>query len=261
MIRTGTGTRNSVRLFHRTPDGRGVSPIKIVSTTLIFFDIDGTILSTNGAGKVAFSMALHEAHNLDDPLAEVTFAGATDWGIYEQTLAKHGVTPTTKSREKFFAAMEQALKKTLISGKPFTYPGAAESISRLANHPRVQLGLITGNTEACARVKLGYFDLEQYFPFGGFGSDHPDRVEIARIAMKRAAIHSSGPGPVQYDQRILIGDTPADIDAAHGIGATALAVLTGDFNEDTLRSAGADIVAQGIPSALARGPTFPGHVK
>jgi phosphoglycolate phosphatase-like HAD superfamily hydrolase len=222
------------------------------SKTLLLFDIDGTILSTNGAGKKAFAMGLREAHGLDDPLVDVSFDGATDWEVYDRIMAKHEIAPSEKSRERFFAAMGRALQTTLADGAPFVYPGAADSIHMLAGRLDVQLGLVTGNAEACARLKLGHFDLDRHFPFGGFGSDHAERVEMARIAVGRAEIHR--PAGVEYGSRVLIGDTPADIQAAHSIGALAVAVTTGGLAEDELHTAGADVVARNIPSAIARVP-------
>ena len=222
-------------------------PLNQISCVL--FDIDGTLLSANGAGHRAFSRALLRTFGLEEPMRHVSFAGATDLMVFDQIMTEKGVTPSREERETFFVQMAEELEAALDAGDPFLYEGVQPVVAQLAADRKFLLGLVTGNAEQCARIKLGRFELDHLFPFGGFGYDHADRNKIAGYAVERAHRHAGS------EQRIhrfyLVGDTPADIRAAQAIRAVSVGVTTGFSTGRALRAAGADFVIDDM-TALPR---------
>ena len=212
----------------------------MTNATVVLFDIDGTLLDMRGAGRKAFVRALKTVFGWDDEIPYINFAGNTDLNVLQQVMEKHGRTLTEDDRRRFFDRMPIDLAQTAGEAELVIYPGVKELLEKLSADERVLLGLVTGNVEACARIKLWQFDLHEHFVLGAFGDDHADRAEIARLAMKRVR------GRLQPGQDIaglfLVGDTPYDIAAAKTIGAKSIAVATGKFDVDALREAGADHV-------------------
>src|SRR5207344_2386290 len=100
------------------------------------------------------------------------------------------------------------------------------------------LGLVTGNVEAAAHIKLHRARLNRFFSFGGYGSDSSDRGQITRIALTRAALVYGG--DLDADQAIVVGDTPRDVDGAHAAGIECVGVASGHYTVDQLREADAD---------------------
>jgi phosphoglycolate phosphatase-like HAD superfamily hydrolase len=119
-------------------------------------------------------------------------------------------------------------------------PGVAELLDRLTGEGRL-VGLITGNTEPAAHIKLARADLNKYFAFGGYGSDANERVDVCRKALDRA--ERAAGGELDRAESIAVGDTPLDVAAGHGAGIRVLGVATGEYTTDQLDEAGADWVA------------------
>ena len=212
----------------------------MTKTTVVLFDIDGTLLDMRGAGRKSFVRALKTVFGWDDDIQYVNFAGNTDLNVLQQVTEKHGRALTDDDRKRFFAQMPVELARTAGEAELVIYPGVRELLERLSSDARVMLGLVTGNVEASARIKLWQFDLHGHFVLGAFGDDHADRTDIARLAMTRVR-DSLKPGQ-EIGGLFLVGDTPFDIAAAKTIDATSLAVATGKFGVDALRNAGADHV-------------------
>jgi len=210
------------------------------SLTVVLFDIDGTLLNIHGAGKRAFSRALEELFGWHDELAYINFAGATDRLVFRRVVREHGQAVRAEDERRFFEALPRHLER-LVRDAPHTlHRGVRRLLGVLHEHPRSLVGLVTGNIESCAHIKLDQFGLGAFFDFGGYGSDHENREEIARIALARARERlASG-------QRIgsvfLVGDALSDVAAAKAVGAQSLAVTTGWHGRDELMAAGADAV-------------------
>jgi phosphoglycolate phosphatase len=211
--------------------------LNVESSTLVLFDIDGTLLDLHGAGRKAFALALEDAFEWADEIEYIQFAGATDLDVLDQIFRRHDRTMTREDAELFFAAMPKRLRETSADAEVTIYPGAVELVATLSKHPNVTIGLVTGNIESCARIKLEKAGLHGHFTLGAFGHEHGDRREIARLARERA--HAILPPGGSFAHTFLIGDTPSDITAAHHIGATSIAVTTGHYTRPQLMDAGA----------------------
>jgi phosphoglycolate phosphatase len=223
-----------------------------VSLALVLFDIDGTLLDVRGAGRRAFAAALRETWGVDDELHDVRFAGATDRGVLQQLRGRHTLDEAREA--DFFRAMERTLSAALVAEPPFVYDGVVRCLTRLAGDGDVMLGLVTGNALRCAQVKLERAGLDRsIFDVGGYGDEHDDRDELARLAVARAR-HARGLHDVGFTSITLVGDTPNDIRAARAIGAVAVAVTTGHFDRAALVDAGADVVVDDLAMLGARVP-------
>lgn len=219
---------------------------------LFLFDIDGTLLDVGGAGRQSFAAGLHQTFGLVDVLGDITFAGATDLGILHRLAARHPALAADR-HDEFFAAMARSLERFLSSGPPALLPGVAACLARLRAREGVVLGLVTGNARRCAEIKVRAAGLApEWFVVGGFGDEHADRDVLAARALE-AARRRFG----DFSQVSLIGDTPADIRAAHHIGARAIAVATGPHDAAALFAAGAHEVWQTFDDAPLRAEPVP----
>jgi phosphoglycolate phosphatase-like HAD superfamily hydrolase len=126
-------------------------------------------------------------------------------------------------------------------------PGVERQLERL-DQQRYLLGLTTGGVEEAARIKLERAGLNRFFSFGGYGSDSPDRTELTKRAIARAA--NKHGGTLEPSRCAVVGDTPLDITAAHGAGAVAVGVASGHFSVEELRQAGADHVVASLEEEL-----------
>ena len=212
--------------------------------TLVLFDIDGTLLDVHGAGRQAFVNCLDSVFGWKDSLEYIRFAGSTDLDILRKVMARRGVVPNREDEQKFFRQLPLELDLTLQACELTLHPGVRELLSVLGEMPRVLTGLVTGNIDSCARLKLERFDLHGHFILGAFGHEHADRCQIAALALMRAR-QQLKPGQ-QIRNRFLIGDTPSDITAAAHIGARAIAVATGPHDRASLEDAGADYVLENL---------------
>jgi len=210
---------------------------------LVLFDIDETITYSDGAGRRAVSFALSKLLSVPPEATHISMSGKTDPQIMHEILENSGF-PVEGREEKFKEWVEiylRALESEI--DKPNTYnlhEGAKEIIERLHDHEDAYLGLLTGNIERGARLKLGVFDLNSYFPIGAFGSDNHDRMELPAIAHARAEEHYGQ--EFTADQVVIIGDAENDIKCAKGYGAVSLAVNTGKTTREQLESLNPDFL-------------------
>lgn len=207
---------------------------------LLLFDIDGTLVDTGGKGMSALKKTAIEVFGNDGPPLDL--AGATDLGILANLYVHFEIEPTEELSHRFFDIYHQHLEESLKSnpseGK--VLEGVFDLLENLVSHQQARLGLLTGNTELGAEIKLRHYGLHQHFSFGAYGSDRADRNLLGHIALERAlAVIGSSFTP---DRTLIIGDTPKDIACAHAVGARCLAVATGHFSAEELEQAGADWV-------------------
>jgi len=209
------------------------------SPRAVLFDIDGTLLVTGGAGGVAWQRAFEELHGVGADISEHTDAGMTDPEIvkivFREVIGREG---TREERAKAVGCYLKHLPDTVAeSGGYEVMPGVEELLPRLIEKG-VLLGLVTGNVEAAAHIKLARGRLNRFFSFGGYGSDSPDRTEVTKAALRRAELVSGG--SLEESSCISVGDTPRDVAAGHGAGIKVVGVATGSYSVDQLDQAGAD---------------------
>src|SRR5437016_129164 len=205
---------------------------------IILFDIDGTLLASGGAGKLALETAFSEDFELELRL-QVPYSGRTDRASVRELFQAHRVAHTPDNLEKLLAGYLQRLPGCLERMKGRILPGILELLVHLRQCDRVAVGLLTGNVRAGAKVKLGHFGLFEHFAFGGFGDHHFDRDDVAREALAAVLAHV---GAQVTPERIwVIGDTPLDVKCARAIGAKVAAVATGLHSVPQLREAAPDV--------------------
>ncbi len=207
----------------------------------VLFDIDGTLIQTGGAGKIAFAETFRELFGIEQISSNVGFAGRSDRAIAEELMRTHGIEVTSQNWQRFTTAFLPRLEQVLPRSAGEVLPGVVELLDELATLPHVALGLLTGNIAAGARAKLSHYRLFERFRFGGYGDDWADRNDIAVAALQAARLHLNGTAD-RDDGVVVIGDTPADIRCARAINAYAVAVATGGATLDQLAAAEPDLL-------------------
>lgn len=211
----------------------------VMSEHVLFFDIDGTMLSTGGAGQRAMELALSEEFRIADPFQQILTAGRTDRGIEDEIFARYGIPATDISRQRFMRAYLDRLPECLRLLPGGLLPGVSELLQSLSVRGDVHLSLLTGNYFEGALIKLRHFGIDHFFEdSGGFGDHHADRNDVAHLALRVVSerLQRAVPG----HDTVVIGDTPADIRCARAIGARAVAVATGVYSPEQLRPAAPD---------------------
>jgi phosphoglycolate phosphatase-like HAD superfamily hydrolase len=201
---------------------------------LFLFDIDGTILTTHGAGRRAMEAAAADLVGYPVSAEGVSFSGRTDPQIMREVLERSGLSPARAGallREALARFAEHAAR-TLPAAPVEILPGVPALLDHLAALPGAQLGLLTGNLEPTAYLKLRTAGVPDVFPFGAFGSDHEERDALPAIAVGRARAHTGH--SFSGKAVVIVGDTQHDIRCGRGIGALAVAVCTGRHDRSAL---------------------------
>ena len=202
---------------------------------LVLFDIDGTLITSRGAGRRAMRTALERVFGAAGGIDQYDLGGRTDTRIVHDVMGALGWEPArVKDRlDDFFEAYLAGLTSEIGDGcHVVTLPGVSLVVDRLAQSADVVLGLVTGNIEEGARIKLLPTGLWPHFRIGAYGSDHMDRRRLPSLAARRAHAlvgHTFAPTDV-----VVIGDTPHDIDCARAFGAVVIAVSTGQYTRAAL---------------------------
>jgi len=211
---------------------------------LVLFDIDGTILWTDGAGRRAVFGALEEQFGAVVP-DDHPFDGKTDPQIVRELL-RHGGVSDADIDARLDAVLERyyALLNAELDGadhREHVFPGVRALLDELERRDDVVLGLLTGNIAPGARAKLSAVGIDpDRFVVGAFGSDHHHRPELPEIARRRA--EEALGHPMAGRDVVVIGDTPADMACGVGIGARAIGVATGRYSVEQLRACDAAAV-------------------
>lgn len=211
---------------------------------LVLFDIDGTILSTNGAGRRAVTNAITAVLGRNVDITGVSFSGRTDLAIMSDILRISGTSSTNETLRTCMEAYREALESTLRPDDIVVFPGVRELIARLGGRSDVRLGLVTGNLRETAYCKLRLAGLDAHFPVGAFGSDHSDRNRLPGLASRRASDHFGR----RFDaaSTLVIGDTVHDVACSRHFGARSIAVCTGMSDRETLQSARPDLLLESL---------------
>lgn len=208
---------------------------------LLLFDIDGTLVQ-GGPAKVAFHEALITTFETTGPIEVHEFSGKTDPQIARELLRLAGLDDAAIDAglptlfERYVAGLGSRLPETPVE----VLPGVPDLVDALADQVDVALGLVTGNVEDGARLKLSGPRLDHRFEIGGYGSDSEHRNDLPGIALARARERWG----VEFDPRevLVIGDTPRDVECGRAHGLRTIAVATGNYTAAELDAAGADVV-------------------
>lgn len=210
---------------------------------VFLFDIDGTLVSTGGAGKAALDEAFTTEFRIPQS-HDVPLSGRTDRGIARNLFELHGLEDSEENWARFRAAYLRHLPQELPRRKGTVLPGVSAILNLLREREDVAIGLLTGNVPEGARIKLEHYGIYHHFAFGGFGDRHGHRDDVAREALAAARAHVSR--PLAEDRVWVIGDTPLDVSCARSIGARVVAVATGQFTSAELAGASPDVLLEDL---------------
>ena len=215
----------------------------------ILFDIDGTLLITGGAGAASWRLAFDELYGIPADIGKFTDTGMTDPDVGRKTF--EAVLHRPPERKEFTRLLERRLfylYQTVTESDGYrVLPGVEALLPKLISDGYL-LGLVTGNLEAAAHIKLHRAQLNRFFSFGGYGSDSTDRGEVTKIALQRGSLVYGE--AVTAEQAIVVGDTPHDVEGAHAAGMQCVGVGSHHFNVDQLRDSGADYAIASLEEAL-----------
>jgi len=203
-----------------------------VRKKLLLFDIDGTLLLTGRAGEHALRVALKERFGVEDDLSSISFAGSTDGAIVRQMFEANAIPHTPENAADLLDGYVHHLALELPKREGRVLPGIVELLEALHKREDCVLGLLTGNIEKGAELKLSHYGVWDYFEFGAFADDHIDRNKLGPVAQSRA-VEKHGISFDAHDVYVL-GDTPRDIDCARAAGFVAVAIATGSYGKDEL---------------------------
>ncbi|MEO0247333.1 MAG: HAD family hydrolase [candidate division WOR-3 bacterium] len=215
----------------------------------LLFDIDGTLIYSGGAGARALNKAFKSLYNVDEAMEVVNPHGQTDIAIVEEIfLKKLGRKPENGEVMNVLHHYVGFLREEVAKAEKYKIlPFVRETLEDLKKRGKdVLMGLATGNIEQGARIKLERADLNKYFPFGGFGSDHRERWRIVQIAVEKGIQYSG----IEPEEVFVIGDTPLDIAAGKKAGYRTVAVATSIYTVDELKEASPDFVLTNISEVL-----------
>jgi phosphoglycolate phosphatase-like HAD superfamily hydrolase len=197
---------------------------------VLFWDIDGTLLTTGKAGVPAWEAAVREVAGRDFQLSSIRVPGLTDFQIAVRTFEMLGIAADDRMLRRMVQRYEELLPSSLPRRQGRVLPNVREILEHLRPRPDVRSYLLTGNTRGGARAKLTHYDLIDFFPDGAFAEDTGERSSIAARAMELARRE----GPIAEQAAFVVGDTPHDIHCAKAIGARTIAVGTGGYTVDEL---------------------------
>ncbi len=217
---------------------------------VLLFDIDGTLLQSHGVGRRAVEHSLQAHFGRPFDTSNVPFSGKTDPQIFREILTDPAnaddlemdiETAIRQACEAYARRMHATWDEATVEA----LPGAVELVEHLGARGE-PLGLLTGNLEPMAHLKVGRIGLGEAFAFGAYGSDREHRNELPTVALERARGYFDR--PLAAEDLVLIGDTPRDVQAAQAVGAKSVAVATGRFDMDELRASNPTILLETLES-------------
>ncbi len=215
---------------------------------LVLFDIDGTLIDPGGAGRRSVSNAFYQMFSIRDAFTGITMAGKTDIQIIKEGLSVHGLPSGDGALSSIVSQYLKNLRIEINNKGKHVMPGVVELLNALKTTDGYWLGLLTGNIERGARIKLGAFGLNEYFAVGAFGDDNEDRNRLLPIAVEK--LRKTENIDINYSDCIVIGDTPKDVQCSKPFGATSIVVSTGPYSYESLLETGADYVLRDLSYAM-----------
>ena len=216
---------------------------------LLLFDIDGTLLTSGGAGERALRLGFRDRFGIDDDLSKVEIAGRTDSGIVRQLLAAYRLPETLENIAAFFDGYLHHLAREIPRTPGRLLPGILPLLDVLKPREDIVLALLTGNLARGAEIKLLHYGVWHFFEFGAYADDHHDRDQLGHFAKARALERHGIDFPPE--RIFVLGDTPHDITCARAIGAQAIAIATGKFTRAELTTHAPDFVFDNLSDVAA----------
>lgn len=224
---------------------------------MLLFDVDGTLITSGGAGRRAMERAFVERLG-QGPWLDFPLGGMTDRAILRMALRNKALPQDEATMDDLIERYLQRLEGEVERASGYSvHPGVVPLLDRASRDPkRWAVGLGTGNVRRGAEIKLARGNLNHYFTFGGFGCDHENRVEVLRIGARRGAAVLGQ--PPESCRVVVIGDTPKDVVAALAMGARCVGVGTGNHESMELTETGAsaafaDLAQSGAMEAILLG--------
>ncbi len=218
---------------------------------LFLFDIDGTLLLSDGAGKRALNLAYSKIFNEEKKWITFNLHGLTDIRIVRQGFIEHfGRDPSDEEIQEVIKYYTEYLPQELEQAKEFCLmPGVKDVLETLSNRSDCALGLATGNFEKTGFLKLAHGKIDHYFHFGGFCDDHEDRFVLTKRGVEKGIDYIGEKPETVY----VIGDTVYDVRCGKAAGAKVIAVATGPVGVEVLREEKAEYVLENLRGMGALG--------
>lgn len=214
---------------------------------VLLFDIDGTILRTGGAGRRTMDRIFLELWGVPDAFEGTRADGKTDPMIFREMLERHRVSvddldaAVAEVQRRYAAGFGDEMRDSPAA----LMPGIEAVLDAVSSRDDVAVGLLTGNLEATARIKVEHFGLGHHFAFGAYSSDSPVRRDLPRVAVARAEALRGR--PIGLGRHVVvIGDTPHDVDCAIHNGCTSVGVGAAGWSAAQLAAAGAHAVLENL---------------
>ena len=202
---------------------------------LVLFDIDGTILSSFGAGTRSIMSALSAVFERDVEAGDgYSMSGKTDAQIVVELMERSGVSreETLERLRDVWDRYAEGMRKEIGARAPDVFPGVRQLVNRLSEATEALLGLLTGNIEEVAWIKLGRVELDGPFWAGAFGDQALNRSELPGVAIQNAASVSGH--TFEGKDVVIVGDTPNDVLCGRHLNVKTVAVATGEFSREEL---------------------------
>jgi phosphoglycolate phosphatase len=222
-----------------------------VRDRLVLFDIDGTLVSAGGVSARALEEALVQTFGTAGPAAGYDYSGKTDPQIVRELMRGAGLSDSAIEEhrplalERYRGLLARSIRPEHVRAKP----GIPALLEALEGVPGVRLGLLTGNLEPCARLKLQPIGANDFFPFGAYGSDDEDRYRLPAVALARARERTG----ISFEGRdtVIVGDSVHDVLCGRSVGVRAVAVATGRTPPAVLAEAAPDALVTDFSDASA----------
>ena len=215
-----------------------------IDRRLLLFDIDGTLITSGGAGEAALKDAMRSRFGVEEDLAGIILAGATDARIARELLEKHGISVSPENVAALLDTYLGHLSERIGRHDGKLLPGIVPLLNVLSQREDAVLALLTGNVSRGAEIKLTHYGVWDFFEFGAFADDHHDRNELGKFARARALERHGEEFP---PSRIyVIGDTPKDIECGRAVGACTVAIATGHYSAAELKEHSPDFLFEDL---------------